>query len=764
MSASIDSPLWYRVAHLAPRLRAQVRVRMRHDAGQLRYVLADTLTGRHHLVEEAGWAFIGRLDGHSTVADIWANLQTKPPAGKLAPTQAEVLDWLGALDSAGLLQHSGTACAAGAASAPSAPSAPLGPDIGELLQGQNRQREQRRSERLNPLSWRVTWGDPSDLLRPFDGVARVLFTRAGAAVWLVLMLLGGVLALTEAPALSTAVAQQLGSARFIFFAWLAYPLIKLLHEAGHAMALRRFGGAVRQCGIAFLYGFPAPFVDASAASGFVQRRHRLVVTAAGIAVELSVAVAALLLWQTVQPGWLQDAALAVATTSAVSTLLANANPLVRMDGYHLLCDALSLPNLALRSRRFWLERLRAKGLRLDVALRASRSRLEYTALLLYAPAAWCMALTIAVAATVWLAGLSPALSLLVATLAAWALLLKPLVALLRWLMAAPELHGKRLRSAGIASAAVGGLALVVLAMPLPRATTVHAVAWMPEEALVRAQADGFAGTPHVASDARVVAGTALLQLHNPDLPLAVLRARAQRVAAEMDEARALNAADSTRATRARAEAQAHAQREAELEARVAGLHIHSARAGRISWVRPQQLPGRWVQRGEVLGHVLSGPDVAQRDTSIARAVVPESDAATLLRGVHSVSVRTADIQAQTFAAQWDGRMPQASNELPSAALGSAGGGAVESDTTGQHNTPHSREPVMVVDVQVPGLQTQAQGQALIGQRLYVRFDHGTAPLAVQAWQRVQQQLLRHWGRGPAVVGWLGTRTGTELPS
>jgi putative peptide zinc metalloprotease protein len=192
----------------------------------------------------------------------------------------------------------------------------------------------------------------------------------------------------------------------------------------------------------------------------------------------------------------------------------------------------------------------------------------------------------------------------------------------------------------------------------------------------------------------------------------------------------------------------------------------------------------------VLGHVLAGPVLtpagppagpgaqvmpaqantnnehtaaAQADTVLARAAVPEADAVTLLQGVQRVSVVVAGQAGRSYAAQWDGRMPQASTRLPSAALGTAGGGAVPSDLSadlsadipadrpepntnpGSSKTPglHSREPVVVVDVQVHGLQAQQLGG--LGGRLYVRFDHGTQPVGVRLWQRTQQLLLRHWG-------------------
>ena len=86
---AIDSPFWYRVADIVPRLRPTVRVRHRGATPPMRHVLADTLTGRHHLVDEASWAFVGRFDGRRTIGEIWQWLcdHVAEP-----PTQHEVLE------------------------------------------------------------------------------------------------------------------------------------------------------------------------------------------------------------------------------------------------------------------------------------------------------------------------------------------------------------------------------------------------------------------------------------------------------------------------------------------------------------------------------------------------------------------------------------------------------------------------------------------------------------------------------------------------
>ena len=97
---------------------------------------------------------------------------------------------------------------------------------------------------------------------------------------------------------------------------------------------------------------PVPYVDASSAWGFSDKRKRMMVGAAGIAVELFLGALALFVWLSVEPGAVSSVAYNVMLISGISTLLFNGNPLLRFDGYYVLADAVEIPNLATRSNRY----------------------------------------------------------------------------------------------------------------------------------------------------------------------------------------------------------------------------------------------------------------------------------------------------------------------------------------------------------------------------------------------------------------------------
>jgi putative peptide zinc metalloprotease protein len=98
---------------------------------------------------------------------------------------------------------------------------------------------------------------------------------------------------------------------------------------------------------------PTLYCDVSDAWRLESRWQRILVSAAGMLVELVLASIATLLWWFSEPGLLHAICLRVMFLCSVSTLLFNANPLVRCDGYYILSDFCDVPNLRQESRWQW---------------------------------------------------------------------------------------------------------------------------------------------------------------------------------------------------------------------------------------------------------------------------------------------------------------------------------------------------------------------------------------------------------------------------
>jgi putative peptide zinc metalloprotease protein len=133
--------------------------------------------------------------------------------------------------------------------------------------------------------------------------------------------------------------------------------VKIMHELGHAYVAKYMGCRVPMIGVAFLVGWPILYTDASDAWKLRSRSKRMMISMAGISVELGIAAISLLCWNFAPEGIMKSLFFLLATTTWILSLMINLNPLMRFDGYYLLSDMLSMPNLEFRSftmARWWL--------------------------------------------------------------------------------------------------------------------------------------------------------------------------------------------------------------------------------------------------------------------------------------------------------------------------------------------------------------------------------------------------------------------------
>ncbi len=160
-------------------------------------------------------------------------------------------------------------------------------------------------------------------------------------------------------------------------------LIKVIHEFGHAYAAKNFGLHVPRMGIAFLLFFPCMYCDTTDAWKLADRRQRMVIGAAGILTELTLAIIATYIWYFTQPGMINSLAFYLLVVSTVSTVLFNGNPLMKFDGYFILMDYLRKPNLASRSSVFVRYLFINRVLGLSHIGNPARSGEEYVLLTVY---------------------------------------------------------------------------------------------------------------------------------------------------------------------------------------------------------------------------------------------------------------------------------------------------------------------------------------------------------------------------------------------
>ncbi len=210
----------------------------------------------------------------------------------------------------------------------------------------------------NYLFFRVPLVRPQVWLASLLPFVNWLFTRTTALAVLALSLTGIFLAARQWETFASTVVDHLTWSGVLGYA-VALVFAKTLHEVGHAITATRYGVRVAHMGVAMLVLFPMLYTDTSESWKLTRPRQRLAIASAGIITELALAGLATLAWSLAPEGAVKNALFFLATTSWVLTLLINASPFMRFDGYFILTDLLDFPNLHERGgalARTWLRR------------------------------------------------------------------------------------------------------------------------------------------------------------------------------------------------------------------------------------------------------------------------------------------------------------------------------------------------------------------------------------------------------------------------
>jgi len=709
--STLFSSRWYRVAGLKPTLSPRLLIRRQRVRGETWYVLADPVRGRSLRLNAAAYGMAARLDGERTVQQLWDSLS---PDGGDAATQDETIELLAQLREAALVQFDRPA------------------DFDLLLP--HLQESAQPRGRGNLLAWRVPLGDPTWLLQRLRPVQELCFSRTGLVLWLLAIATLLLQVLQHAPSLWAYGSRWIDSPRFVLLALLLFWPIKLLHELAHGLAVQRWGGRVRAAGVTLMLLMPVPYVDASAASGFVRRRHRMAVAGAGMMAELALAAVAMPLWLWLDDGWWRAAAFMTLIVAGVSTLLFNINPLQRLDGYYLATDALGLPNLGPRSRAWWDRVLRRRLLGLHPLEPMPVARGEAPWLAAYAPLSWLMTIAVASLGVAWVGRWSFGLGVACALVLGWQVVARPVFRLLGALRQAALVQQDsrvRWRRAGVGAIAA---ALLALGVPWPQSLLVRGVVWPPEQTQLRAEEAGRVEEVYQADAMPIRAGDPVFRLVNVALRTEQARQAARVAALEVALFDALPGGGSASGDAGAELASARAEL-ARLDDRVNALTVRAQVGGRLALPEGRDLPGQHVARGRLVGRVLTDAPPT------VRVAVPEAEAGDLRRLAGTVSVRLASSRGVQRAASLARDSGGAVAQLPSAALSVRHGGPVMTDPKdSQDLTP--TQPVVLLDVVLA--QASDTGGARIGERAWVRFEAGRTPLALHIADTVRREVSQRF--------------------
>ncbi len=449
------------------------------------------------------------------------------------------------------------------------------------------------------LFFRVPLWRPDRALARWAPLAAPLYTRGFLAATLLAALLGLWMVQRQWAQFSGTLVDLL-TPRGLAMYGLTLVAVKVLHEFGHAITAKRLGCRVPTMGVAFLVMWPVAYTDVTDAWRLPQRRQRLAVGAAGIATELALAAWCTLAWALLPDGAARNLCFVVATTTWVTTLLINASPIMRFDGYFLLSDLLNLPNLHARAFALGRWRLREALFGLGEEPPEHFAPWKQRALVLFAYAVWAsrLLLFLGIAAMVYHCFFKALGVFLFAVEIAWFVAMPVWSELRAW-----QPRWARIRRQRRSAVTLGLAALALVAVLVPWHTRVAGQGVLrPHHYPLHAAGAGRLQELGIAHGQAVQRDQALFALESPELRLrermALLRlqtSQAQLAQSGFDDA-----------LRARQAVMQEERRglQAELAAVRDELARHAPHApfsGLVVDVPPDLQPGTWVARGERLG-------------------------------------------------------------------------------------------------------------------------------------------------------------------
>ncbi len=696
-------------------MRTHVRVHQHVYRGNTWYILRDDSSGRHHRFNEVAYNFIKLINGRRTVNDIWELMQER--LGDDAPTQEEVINLLGQLYYADHLL------------------ADLAPDVQELIDRRRKDRKRRIISRMgNPLAIRIPLLDPDRMLNRWLPVVRPLFTRSAGVIALVIMFFALLEMTRHWSLLSQHAMEHALSPYNLLIILFVYPVVKGIHELGHAFTVKKWGGEVHEMGIMLLVLMPVPYVDASASSSFKSKHRRMTVSAAGIIVELLLASIALLLWLNVQQGIVSDVLFNVMLIGGISTLLFNGNPLLRFDGYYVFADAIEIPGLGKRANNYYLYLTQRYLFDVKEVKSPVTADGETFWFLTYGAAAFVYRISIMIMITLYIAGQYFFIGVALAFWAVFMQLVLPILKALRYLLKSPALSHRRERALSVSlGSLVFTLALLFL-IPMPLNTMAQGVVWMPEHSYVRAANNGFIREILVSDGDVVKQGDALIVTEDPLLTaqLKLLESQKKELLAQYDS---LVQQDIVESEITLEEIRVLEGKIRRMQEQISEMTITSPVGGVFIIPESVDLQGHYLKQGDSIAYVIDFDDVS------VRAVVPQNAIGLVRKRTHEVQLRVSGKVDQRITSAVDREIPAATYRLPSKALAQDGGGKIQTDPFDQDGVK-TRDQYFQFEIALPDTLDSQH----IGQRVYVRFNHGYEPIGWQWYRSLEELFLDELGR------------------
>lgn len=695
MSGQIISKIddgWQSIAELNLQLKDSLFFTKHQYRNQTWVIVADKYNENYFRCSDVAFRLIELLDGSRSVDEAYQLLKISSDSEQI--NKEDILLLIANLKSSDLLKDDVNA------------------DVDEHIEKEKKIKDKQTYQKwMRPFSIKIALFDPGVFLTKTSPWVSYLFKSYILWVWLALAVIALISGWLHSSGLTEHWQSRFSDPQNILILWIIYPLLKALHEFGHAYATKIWGGAVHEMGILFLVFFPVPYVDSSSAHQFQSKYQRALVGAAGIMVEIFLASIAMIIWVNSESVFIKDIAFNIVFIGGVSTVLFNGNPLLKFDGYYILSDIIEIPNLSTRSSKYLGYLFKRYALAMNDCISPVTAVGERKWFVFYGISSTIYRLFVSLFIALWIAGKFFIIGILLAIWAIIVQLLLPIYSNISKLIPHVISAGKTWRFVAVCSSLILLLAIFLLS-PIRHSTYAEGVISLPENALIRTKASGIIQELYIDNGKEVIPGEILIKLENISLEseLDVLLAKKQELIVRQNEALQINRAQSDILKDKISIIDIEIL---DVRTQLLSLNIVSESSGQLSLISAKDLPGRFVEKGDVVGYII---DFSQVNAQI---IIPQSNISFVRSSTKRIEVKLNSNPGESLEAKMIRDVPLATNQLPSRVLGTQAGGSIAVDARDKEGK-QSVSNFFKVEIALPMKLT---GKYL-GQRVSVRFIHG----------------------------------------
>ncbi|GAB4238302.1 MAG: hypothetical protein Tsb0021_18070 [Chlamydiales bacterium] len=392
-------------------------------------------------------------------------------------------------------------------------------------------------------------------------------------------------------------------------------IVKIIHELAHAYTAKYYGITVPRIGVAVVVFFPMFFTDVTHGWRLEKRSHRLMITAAGLISELITAGIALFFWNMASPGIWKSIFFVVSSTTLITSLLVNLNPVIRFDGYYLLADLWGIDNL--QSRAYAVAQWKLRQWFLGIHTPCPEHYLptkRMIGMVTYSIFAWLYRITITLGIAYIIYGtLTKALSVPLVLMMVLLTFLSPFISEFQTLKKMSDKIRFNFRM--LLTSVALTFALLWFVLPLPHTQYFPAITVPSREDVVYIPLEGVIEKIYTKRDAEVHVGMPLLKLTYPPLQAEILALKKE---AELVE-RQIDIITTEQDSKERSYLPQKYQELATLEERIAALENLSAQltilaemSGTLYSWNDDLWKGQVLRRNEMIGKIAEMQDIDVR--------------------------------------------------------------------------------------------------------------------------------------------------------